>query len=707
MDLTLTNFRCHREFSLSLPESGLVLLHGPSGIGKSTILNAVLYALYGTVQRPQSFGQTKCKVELSYKNLKAVRTTRPNRLVVGESEDLAAQEIINEKLSDVAEFNAGCYIRQKSVCWLLTLPPGEKVGFVHHLALNGEYYKRIKVGLKQLIAQKKDIFTRSQALVPILPVRPEPVNPPRYDPDSFFQLLKKKQDQLRQVTLRYFAAIDAEKQANEYIELEKRYFEMQKSESARIARIRREMATLGSVEDLEKEQTVLKKKIQQKRRYDEYVSKKRSYDERIILVEESLTKISGMPMPDVESVKHELLQATRKERLVKFLSTHPPLEDLKEKERKLLENSAIPVDCPKCKTRVFFAEGTLLRKAKKTDTKGDINIIRQTIRSVEDMTKELNGISTTQDSKTLTSKLVSMEKDITEIQNATRQLKSKKYDDNLLLYLEPFVKVAVDPVDGDPSAELANVHEKLVKTRHLADQISPSREFLKLEKEFKQKTPPETDEEDIQALRTFIDKTTARVEKLQEMQPQIEEYRKYQEQMQKYRKEKKKWKLAKKAQDDASAQYEASIFLKEKFAEAESLAVGHTLTMINSRLNAFLEHLFDEPITVQFVNFKKTAKTVKPRIDIRILYRGNEYNSIDQLSGGEYDRVSLACLVALSTMYRSPIIMLDECISSLDEELANRALEALKEFAKEKLILVVNHQANTGIFDKVVDLYQE
>jgi energy-coupling factor transporter ATP-binding protein EcfA2 len=147
-----------------------------------------------------------------------------------------------------------------------------------------------------------------------------------------------------------------------------------------------------------------------------------------------------------------------------------------------------------------------------------------------------------------------------------------------------------------------------------------------------------------------------------------------------------------------------------KINESESISLTNCIDTINYYINDYLEKFFpNDSIIVDIVPFKEKGKNdksdkndVKPGIDIKICYKGEEVE-LSSLSGGEYDRVSLAIMLAFNNICKSSMILLDESISSLDSDLTNDILEKLKENLSDKRIIMVAHQISTGLFDQVVN----
>src|SRR5437868_3090323 len=119
MKLQLTDFKYHNDLIIELPQTGLILIHGKSGVGKSTIFNSISFALYGKVRRPCSHGTKSCKVSLSIErfDLNITRTRTPNSLIVNHKgkmyEDVAGQGVIDKIMKmDHSKFEASSYFDQ-------------------------------------------------------------------------------------------------------------------------------------------------------------------------------------------------------------------------------------------------------------------------------------------------------------------------------------------------------------------------------------------------------------------------------------------------------------------------------------------------------------------------------------------------------------------------------------------------------------------
>lgn len=145
-----------------------------------------------------------------------------------------------------------------------------------------------------------------------------------------------------------------------------------------------------------------------------------------------------------------------------------------------------------------------------------------------------------------------------------------------------------------------------------------------------------------------------------------------------------------------------------KAVEAERIYLQTAVDKINVLLGQSLQKLFpDKPISVE-ISTTKALKTkpnqVSQRFDIKIFYNDSEYDSSKQLSGGERDRVSLALTLAMSATFGSPILFLDETLSSLDAELKSEAVMLLKDLCKTKTCVVISHEETEGLYDNVLKL---
>ncbi len=201
MKLKLENFRCHKKAEFVIPDTGLVLLSGTSGAGKTTILNALVYALYGKLVKPYSHDQTKCRVQIegycipgSGETLTIIRSSPGSRLKVTtadgkEYEDDAAQGVIDSLIAPHGKFLLSSYVVQRLNSSILSLPPRDQVFFIKALASVGDCNNAFRVRVQTKIGhyegrahhlkgEQSVIERQFESVVIPSPVPPKTKNPP-------------------------------------------------------------------------------------------------------------------------------------------------------------------------------------------------------------------------------------------------------------------------------------------------------------------------------------------------------------------------------------------------------------------------------------------------------------------------------------------------------------------------------------------------
>lgn len=167
--------------------------------------------------------------------------------------------------------------------------------------------------------------------------------------------------------------------------------------------------------------------------------------------------------------------------------------------------------------------------------------------------------------------------------------------------------------------------------------------------------------------------------------------------------------LTKKANDiNISANSMADLYgLRQTTFDLECNHLQTTVDSINESMNSVLEDIFDKPIKVilQLYKKNKTNEKIKASVNLNIQYDGNEYDSINKLSGGEKDRVSFALTLALSRINGCPLLFLDETMTSLNDTLRTACVDGIKKFlGTSKTVVCINHEDVEGNYDSVIEL---
>src|SRR5690606_763023 len=115
--------------------------------------------------------------------------------------------------------------------------------------------------------------------------------------------------------------------------------------------------------------------------------------------------------------------------------------------------------------------------------------------------------------------------------------------------------------------------------------------------------------------------------------------------------------------EEALADLGAWTRVKELSDLAATEAIEGTIADINQNAQNYLTALFpDDGTIVRILNTSKNKKgDLKPKLSLDIIHKGQEAGKdINELSGGEQDRVVLAFQLAMSDLYGSPVLFVDE-----------------------------------------------
>jgi exonuclease SbcC len=159
LELELLHFGCYyNKTNFTFPDLGLVLLEGVSGAGKSTILRAINFALFGDKRTSLiSFNEKSCTVIMKYDGFEITRSKGPNKLLVLHDEEKydgdSAQEIINQHFG--IYFTITSYITQDKEESFFHLSSTARMSFLEKIAIGGIDVTNLKKKCSEKIKERK------------------------------------------------------------------------------------------------------------------------------------------------------------------------------------------------------------------------------------------------------------------------------------------------------------------------------------------------------------------------------------------------------------------------------------------------------------------------------------------------------------------------------------------------------------------------
>jgi DNA repair exonuclease SbcCD ATPase subunit len=783
----LVNFRCHREKSFEFA-TGLNLIDGSSGKGKTTILEAIHFCLIGKHRNVVTRGEKKCSVTLSFNGITIQRTKSPNRLTIQPIglEDDAAQEYIFQLIGG-EDFELTSYMLQKGTSQFFTLSSSEKRKFVESLSKrNTQTIEKMKEKIYNDLKAKKLKLVEYETRLNML--LKQPVILPEKPCDLGIQSLEDLK------WLNQFVSTIQGKQKEELTSVDRCLSECaQKMKAqARQNEQRNHMTTqltllrqqheeqTKQLESLGFEASLLEQTTQTidlhdcyllyQKRTEELQEKKKTYEQlvqqedtehkkQLALLE---SKLKPQPEIGLEDQKQDVerleIQQKNIKKKLELLDKKAKLSfrsDLHEEKKAKLtkyqswleqfEQRKNIQKCPHCDGSVILVQ----QSVHKAD---HAPILPEEVEKAKQIRKAIPQLKSEIDEGYRSSVLLEqIEKEIDPLVDETQasvieedyKVAKKKLDDHRAIVLEnkmieAQLSIQKAYVPKDKYAVLRKQFEQGVETRkamkkgEFCEDIYQMRKIQQDQKEKKIKW---------EQLNRSIADTTAKIESVQKtlsglveadivdytselerlegkrtaLQPSLEELSDTVQKIELYRLYGLK-KMEQRKREAEMEQVRSTIALiqqdlltletfSKKITEAENRCVEEMIDLINQKVKVYLDRFFQtDPMVMRLMTEKEDKKgSVKSELNIQLTYK-DAICDLTSLSGGEYDRCSLAFMLAINELSSSPFLILDESISSLDMGNAENVLDVLKDSQPDKFVLLISHQANTGMFDHVLSV---
>ena len=796
MKIELHNFKCYKDQTFEFNTvNGIVLLSGDSGKGKSTILQAIYFALYGKITKVISYGDKTCSVCLTLPKFTIKRSKGPNKLIVNHLlHDDEAQQFINSHFGTQFEFTG--YIPQTISKSFIMMSGSEKLSLLETFTHSTFDIVTVKLKCKNNISRLNDEMMACQGkietcneMIASTSVR-DPLECPIQGVDCVADaqlvydnevILSMQTQKVMQRLINELGALnnldsliktydDQKTDLNDQLlSLRMVDLSMTDADESSLAEARAYLADYLNMHELtaqllENDRLSTQLDTLKQKELSMYESKLAKYSARLWSkyseedfyeikqsIEAGITDVTDLRK--IQTKLDDVMNDTHLRTYNTFTIDELRAElELQKNNLMSSENEKHAYTCPECNTCLTLKDEKLIvnnnTTADQGDTHDDIEIINKTINAlysiidykirahnITDRYEEMPYLGDlTVDLKLLSTyefKQLDMINKIADLEHclATQTVQSDIYaslmDDyertqRLVIDLRKKTpEFEYDNKFGESELEISNTISSI--ERHLHDQKRVSRgirdissRLVKIDGDISRKEQGHVDrygsinqviviEREIDDCRhTIIDiekNTRQYLVNLSGMSTWVQHMKEYNSFMEWTTKLNGLCALEK----TLRCEYEASLKLKEILLNCESRTVANLVDTINIHAKLYIDAFFSDDINVSLSPYKSTKSGVKPEVSISIEYKGMECDLL-MLSGGEVARIVLAFTLALNEIFETPILLLDECTSSLDEETAGDVFNVIKEQLHGVFTIVVAHQAVTGVFDEIVEL---
>lgn len=747
MILTLQNFKCYSETTtFNFTENKTILLKGISGAGKSTLFKAINFVLYNKEQKVTNYNSSKKKsiVTLEFNGLTVSRTRCPNTLTVVKDgttyNDASAQSIINKMFGNY--FSLTGYIPQKNIDSFFSLSSVEKSKFLSSIIFDEYDIDKLKQSVKQDIKYKKQQVEKIKTSLDFLQIeinkfseenRVEPKLNSKYSSVIDFDFeIKNKKIELNEIDknivstetnnkllIKLKSNLDkfSESIKSNNLENLKKKLEILKNEKKIAIENIKYSTLLNDIENKINKYKIDLKKLEEMYKDLEIHSKHLNTNTNANLISEIFSIVSKFNIKYKTNFTN--LKSIYNDNFLNIETLNKvenEIESLK-KDKKELENDIYyltnSLQCPHCNQSVIYTSTHILEKIT-SHIDEDLNLSEMNTNlskidiNLNTKNKQLvqikNRLNCAIDFKSyLNSEYFEITiSELEETSNDLEKANNYKIQMNRLQTQLNELEVEKEKLKSKFKLNFKNVSEldiEIEKCQTLMTELTKyldmNKEYTECSKQYKNvELTIDTFKNKKQELISDIDFLTDSKNLFIEYTFNKKEYDRYIE-----------YKISILNLEKESSNLVKELIQLEEFytlilnTEAETL--DDVITTINMHLETFISRFFEDDLTVTLV----TSKSLKDgerkyEIDINILDADGNELSIDTLSGGEYDRCALALFLSFNLVCKTPLILLDECLSSLNSEKVNDVIECMKEEMIGKTVLMTLHQCTEGIFDE-------
>ena len=693
MQLRLKQFGCYDQASFSFLDQGCVLISAPSGKGKSTIIRAIQFALFGTGHKLVQYGKKSCSVQLTWKGLVIERTKGPCRLTVqwkgNTYEDAEAQSIVNTVIgtSSSSPFEVSAF---------LGMSPSDKLGFLESIVTNtvclDDIKKQLKARIHELESRQSELTGERTSLVHILQEL-QPTTPLTSDELTEEQA----EQQLRQLQQDHDAYVAHERQHSHLAETQSRLEQQRQAIQQHVGghtieyvqQLRTQWLQWTTYErlrhDIESEHTTLEEMYKTEQEVHASLVQSMEINERDILRLEHTWR-DACALEECREKLDQLVDQT--EHLARYQDA------ILQTEQQLADQYT----CPQCQTHLILHEQTLQVKTDQHTTVHDRPYLERRLRQLRQQCIESQ--------KQQTMRLHYIEEEKRYLSNQTMNVPAKELKEQLDKYRDIHRRYNV--LQERLKNVQQGIHRLEPKVKQLKSMERPSQQPMY--------TMNQLDElynalQRQSILDTEWERNQAALSEWRRQQPpcvtqqQVDEARRVLEackQQQLRQRFETNVQQVEEKLVSVTTSLEKALLFRTKLAEAETLALQQLIQTINSFVQQYTDVFFESEPLHAFIEVRERAG--RSQVVVSVTTHGSHSTDLDCLSTGERDRVALAFTLALQDLLQQPFLLLDECVSSLDQTNADLVFHTIQERHRDQLVILIAHQIVTGMFDQVLYL---